>query len=816
MGKPKLLTTLILSICTTLTCSSFLSTEVNASAPSVDRLYGQNRYKTNLSIIKKGWSESSYAVIASGEAFPDALCATPFAKSKNAPIFLTAKNGLDADALKSLTDLGVKNAYIIGGTGVVSSNVEAQLEKLNITSTRLAGKNRYETSIKIAEMLGTENGIAVASSENFPDALSMAPIAAKMQMPILLSSKNKLPDDVTNFIKGKSIPASYIIGGTGVINDAVKNSLVNPKRLDGLNRYDTNISILKEFEKKIDFTNLYVASGKNFPDALSGSALAASKGSPIILVDSSLPQITKSYLKLQSTKNINIIGGTGVISDSLKNTLKDEVKNFIITKVDDIADTAFVGEDYTFPYNVLVMYDDYSTKLVPVKWENTSLDTSTVGTHIIEGSIEGWDKKIKLTTKVIEETGSLYGNLVNGGKFTYYKGNIYFAADFDNDKLYKLSYDSTSLTKVSDDKIDQINIVHDWIYYRNLSDRNRLYKMKLDGSEKTQIVNEAINSILVINDDIYYSSAQRPNSAFYKSKVDGSSKVKLGDELIYKMLVEDGYLYYINLLDNGSLYKMNLDGTNKVKLLDGYVHTFDVEDGWIYYSGYGDNQGLRKMSTDGLNSTMLDTASTNTINVYDGWVYYKNEIDSHSLYRVRTDGSDIRTRLSSNKTDAIIVMGDWIFYKTFGEDSTSLYQIKLDGTVDVPFLSYYITDKEPNDSLFFAQPYTPNEDINLSPLISGFIKGEDTDLYKVNNPKFQNLNILVHSSDSLADGVLSLLDSTGKVITSTNMHVYSAPTSTAALSVEVPTGTYYIKISSPASKFQKSYHYEAVAWFGEW
>lgn len=811
MTKRKLLAALVLSICTTLTSSFFLSTKVHAATPSVDRLYGQDRYSTNLSIIKKGWTKSSYAVIASGDAFPDALCATPLAKSKNAPIFLTSKNGLSLDALKSLKDLEVKNAYIVGGTGVVSPNIEEQLKTLNVTATRISGKDRYETSVKIAEMLGAENGIAVASSENFPDALSMAPIAAKMQMPILLSSKSKLPDKVSAFVKDKNIPASYIIGGIGSISESVQSSLPNTKRLSGLNRFDTNISILKEFQDKIDFTNLYVASGKNFPDALSGSALAASTNSPIALVDSNLPSITRSYLGLQNVKNVNIIGGTGAVSDSLENTLKSTVKFLSIYKVDDISDIAFIGEDYTFPSNVLVMYDDFSIKLVPVKWEKSSIDTSTIGTHIIYGSIDGWNQKVKLTTRVVEETGSLYGNLVNGGQFTFYKGNIYFAAYFDNDKLYKLSYNNTSLAKISDDKVDKLNIVHDWIYYRNLSNGNRLYKMKLDGSQNTQITNESANGLVVVGDDIYYSITEGNESSFYKAKADGTSKIKLGNEKISKVLAEDGYLYFINESDNNSLYKMKLDGTDKIKISNHKLSTFDVEDGYIYYGSYTDSF-IHKMNTDDLKDIRLLYTTTESINVYDSWIYFDYDTVNHKLHRMRTDGSNIYL-LSDNKSTSITVMGEWIFYKIPGENSDSmLYQIKLAGTVDVPFLSSYMLDKEPNDSLFFAQPYSPAENINYSPLISGSLENKDIDLYKINNAKLQDLNTFIYTPSIEKNAVVSLLDSNGKVLGSVNLDASGV----AGLTLTIPAGTYYIKLTSENGQLLKPAHYETISWFGAW
>ncbi|MFD3156892.1 cell wall-binding repeat-containing protein [Haloimpatiens sp. FM7330] len=168
-----------LFLCTTLFTSFLLSNEVFAKSPLINRLSGINRYETNISIVKNGWSESSNVVLANGQDYPDALCAAPLANAKNAPIILTAKDHINTSAINELSRLKTKNVYIIGGTGVVSSEIEEKLKSLGINCIRLAGKNRYETSVRIAEQIGTSNGIVVASGENFPDALSIAPIAAK-------------------------------------------------------------------------------------------------------------------------------------------------------------------------------------------------------------------------------------------------------------------------------------------------------------------------------------------------------------------------------------------------------------------------------------------------------------------------------------------------------------------------------------------------------------------------------------------------------------------------------------------------------------
>jgi len=298
----------------TLCCLAAKPTTALASDATSVRLSGASRYETCMEISKYGWTSSDYVIIATGENYPDALCAAPLAKSKNAPIILTTKDSLNNSVVAELQRLNVKKAFLIGGTGVLSENIVTQLNALNINPTRLAGIDRYETSLKIAEYLGTDNGLAVATGDNFPDALSFAPIAAKKGLPILLSSRNALDSKVADFIKNKSIPVSYVIGGTGALSDNILSSLPNSKRLSGMDRYETNINVIKEFEKELDFNSVFLATGNNFPDALSGSALAPKFNAPIVLTDISLPEVTNSYIRTKAINKVYLLGGTGVIS----------------------------------------------------------------------------------------------------------------------------------------------------------------------------------------------------------------------------------------------------------------------------------------------------------------------------------------------------------------------------------------------------------------------------------------------------------------------------------------------------------------------
>ena len=68
---------------------------------------------------------------------------------------------------------------------------------------------------------------------------------------------------------------------------------------------------------------VYVATGTDFPDALSGSVLAALDGAPLLLVtQNSIPAATVTELQRLDPRYIRILGGTGVVSDGVLNSLK--------------------------------------------------------------------------------------------------------------------------------------------------------------------------------------------------------------------------------------------------------------------------------------------------------------------------------------------------------------------------------------------------------------------------------------------------------------------------------------------------------------
>lgn len=305
----------------------------NNAPDSFTRLYGSDRYATSVEVAKQGWSNSDNVVLASGELFPDALCAVPVAKALNAPVLLTKAAYLPSVVSDEIKALGAKNIIIMGGTGAVSGSVQKQLTDSGYTCSRIAGADRYGTSVEAAKYLrdhfGSNGKVVLATGQGFADALSIASYAGSQKIPIILTTRYSMPSAVSGYISSSNITKAYIIGGTGVIDNKIYQVLQsagrNPERLGGQDRYDTNAIIINNFGSTFNFNTVFFASGTNFPDALSGSAMAAVSCSPVIL-NSNTSKQSQSTVNLiknyeDKIKTEYLLGGDSVLHSDYINAL---------------------------------------------------------------------------------------------------------------------------------------------------------------------------------------------------------------------------------------------------------------------------------------------------------------------------------------------------------------------------------------------------------------------------------------------------------------------------------------------------------------
>ena len=285
-----------------------------------ERIFGLDRYETSYKVANLGWNTADTVIIAPGANFPDALCSAPLAKKYGAPILLAENCSINSQqGLKDvLLKLNAKKAIIVGGTTVLSNIFETDLSTMGISSERIAGSDRYETAAKIAEKIGNTGEIALASGENFPDALSISSIAAQLQMPILLTKSSEYPDATKQYVNNNSISKTYIIGGTTVIPNNISDLQKSPCRLEGLNRYSTNEAIFNNFKDKINLSTGYMARGNAFPDALSVSPLAGKNSSFVFLCNEKELEAPLENMINTNRKSIDkmyILGGSAFITD---------------------------------------------------------------------------------------------------------------------------------------------------------------------------------------------------------------------------------------------------------------------------------------------------------------------------------------------------------------------------------------------------------------------------------------------------------------------------------------------------------------------
>ena len=328
-----------------------LGPEVPVEPVQWKRLSGEGRYQTGTAIVDEGFTGTSYyAVVATGEGFPDALAASALAGAYDAPVILTnGKAGsLGDEARNELVRLGVKKVFIMGGTSAVSTGIEREIAGLNggVAIDRVAGAGRIETSVEACKRVraAVESGaptaldfdtVILAVSDNFPDTLSIGPWSYVANAPILLVGRQ---EDMTDGVAAMVAQADrvIIVGGTATVGTSVEKRVKgivgagNVVRLAGADRYLTsqeiamwesgqsNAAFQPSGQTLLSFEYPAVATGSNFPDALAGAALCGSKGSVMMLANAaSDPTVDMLAANKAALKGGYLLGGPSAVSFEL-------------------------------------------------------------------------------------------------------------------------------------------------------------------------------------------------------------------------------------------------------------------------------------------------------------------------------------------------------------------------------------------------------------------------------------------------------------------------------------------------------------------
>ncbi|SJT00468.1 S-layer protein SlpA [Clostridioides difficile] len=323
---------------------------------------GDDRIETAIELSRKYYNNSdednavkddavNSVVLVGSQAIVDGLVASPLASEKGAPLLLTSKDKLDSNVKSEIkrvmnlkTSTGINNSkkiYLAGGVNSISKEVENELKDMGLKVTRLAGDDRYATSLEIADEIGLDNDKAfVVGGTGLADAMSIAPVASQLEnedaTPIVVvdGKAKELSSAAEDFLDDAQVD---IIGGKNSVSKDMEDAIddatgKSPNRISGDDRQATNAEVLKESDYFPDgAVNYFVAKDGStkedqLVDALAAAPVAAHFEAPIILATDSLSSdqnvaISKALPSGQSGDNL-IQVGQGIAS-SVINKIKD-------------------------------------------------------------------------------------------------------------------------------------------------------------------------------------------------------------------------------------------------------------------------------------------------------------------------------------------------------------------------------------------------------------------------------------------------------------------------------------------------------------
>ena len=252
---------------------------------------------------------------------------------------------------------------IVGAQTVAAKRAAADL-LVNGTATldlveRLDGADRYRAAASISQAhFPTANTVFIASGEVYTDALSGGPAAKAAGAPALLVRQNAIPAATALEIDRLSPERIVVLGGPATISEQVLNSLrtyaPTVERWAGDNRYSTSATVsANAFPDASAVNKVYIASGENFPDALSGGPAAAASGSPMLLVrPGSVPGEIAAELERLNPSEIVVLGGPATLTPALEQALRDLRPSATVTRfggADRYAVSALISASFAQP-----------------------------------------------------------------------------------------------------------------------------------------------------------------------------------------------------------------------------------------------------------------------------------------------------------------------------------------------------------------------------------------------------------------------------------------------------------------------------------
>ncbi len=279
-------------------------------------------------------------ILASGQQgrWPDALSANFLAGARSAPVLLTKLDTIPAATQQQLDQFGTDTKiWVVGGSGVVSNAQVRKLREDGYTVQRVAGADRWATNTTVIAQGGrsTDGLGVVASGLTFPDALAGGPLVYAEGMPLGLTKTDDIPDNVVQALKDAGVDRVLVIGGTGVVSNAVVAELQSKgiqleERLAGDDRAGTSAAVAGYAVDKLGFDEAAVNAASGYEagegaDALAGGPLSGEQKRPVLVTNGKrVGQAVLDYLddNCGALADGMLFGGTGAVSTALEDEME--------------------------------------------------------------------------------------------------------------------------------------------------------------------------------------------------------------------------------------------------------------------------------------------------------------------------------------------------------------------------------------------------------------------------------------------------------------------------------------------------------------
>lgn len=195
----------------------------------VRRIAGTSRFATAAGIADAFFATGVPVVyLATGSAFPDALAGGAAAAALGGPMLLVTRDAVPPETAEALRGLQPAGVVVLGGERAVSEQVRAELSRIaGVDATRVAGADRFGTAAAVsAAVFAPSTEVAlIATGADYPDALAGVPAAAVHEAPLLLTTRDALPEVTAAELRRLAPSRIIVLGGPGAVSDAVATAL---------------------------------------------------------------------------------------------------------------------------------------------------------------------------------------------------------------------------------------------------------------------------------------------------------------------------------------------------------------------------------------------------------------------------------------------------------------------------------------------------------------------------------------------------------------------------------------------------------------